>query len=109
TIRSILRPDKVKFLSLRNEVMPSSKWMPPAASGPVFTVSRPILSGAPCAIDGLGKAAAPAAAEAPATKRRRVVLIIKSSRGSAVLVQPECLNALRAGGIQSHRREEANP
>src|SRR5262249_13843712 len=80
--------------------------MPPAARGPVLTVSRPILSGAPCAIEGMGKAAAAAAA----TKRRRVVLmIIASSRGSAVLMQPECLNARRAVGIQSQRCEEANP
>src|SRR6516225_24620 len=84
--------------------------MPPAARGPVLTVSRPILSGAPCAIEGMGKAAAPAAAVAPATKRRRVVLmIIASSGGSAVLMQPECLNARRVVGIQSQRCEEANP
>ena len=29
--------------------MPCSIWMPPWASGPVLTVRRPILKGAPCA------------------------------------------------------------
>src|SRR5215471_11301078 len=73
--------------------------MPPAARGPVFTVSRPILSGTLCAIEGMGKTAAPAAAVAPATKRRRVVLmtVMASSRGSAVLMQPEFLDAGSCG------------
>jgi hypothetical protein len=68
------------------------------------------LSGALCAIEGTGKEAAPAAAVAPATKRRRVVLMVMaSSRVSAVLVQPEFLDAVRAAGIQSQCFEEANP
>src|SRR5262249_45218877 len=73
--------------------------MPPAARGPVFTVSRPILSGALCAIEGMGKKAAPAAAVAPATKRRRVVLmmVMASSRGSDVLMQPQFLDAGSCG------------
>jgi len=54
--------------------MPSSKWMPPAASGPVFTVSRPIFSGVLCATAGIGNAAALAAAAEPARNRRRLVL-----------------------------------
>src|SRR5262245_49577161 len=50
--------------------------MPPCASGPVFTVRRPSLNGAACAIAGAGKlnvaAAAPAAV--PAMNLRRVTL-----------------------------------
>ena len=40
--------------------MPSSACWPPAASGPVLTVSRPIFIGAFCAIAGIANVAAPA-------------------------------------------------
>src|SRR5438552_4106039 len=49
---STLRPPIVKFLSLRNVSVPCSIWMPPWASGPVFTVSRPSLNGVACARGG---------------------------------------------------------
>src|SRR5215813_13362536 len=48
-------------------------WMPPAASGPVLTVIRPILSGAFCATVGIGKAAAPAAAAVDCRNLRRLM------------------------------------
>ena len=53
--------------------MPSSACTPPAASGPVLTVSRPILIGADCAIDGIGNALAPEAAATPARNLRRLM------------------------------------
>src|SRR6478735_7264457 len=56
--------------------------MPPAARGPVFTVSRPIFTGAACAIDGIGNALAPDRAAAPATNLRRLIRrFMASSRG----------------------------
>src|SRR5690349_5527102 len=45
--------------------------MPPAASGPVLTVIRPILIGAFCATAGIGNAAAPAAAAVDCRNLRR--------------------------------------
>src|SRR5262245_41567938 len=56
--------------------MPCSIWMPPCASGPVLTVSRPSLNGAACAMAGIGKlnAAAAAPAAVPAMNLRRVTL-----------------------------------
>src|SRR5271156_5827617 len=56
--------------------MPCSIWRPPEASGPVLTVSRPILTGADCAIDGIGNAAADAAAAEPARNLRRLSLMV---------------------------------
>src|SRR5665213_3199986 len=47
--------------------------MPPAASGPVFTVSKPIFIGALCATAGIGKAPALDRAAAPATNLRRLI------------------------------------
>src|SRR6185369_10506043 len=56
--------------------------MPPAARGPVFTVSRPIFTGAACAIDGIGNALAPDRAAAPATNLRRLIRrLMASSQG----------------------------
>src|SRR5689334_19464427 len=56
--------------------------MPPAARGPVFTVSRPIFTGAACAIDGIGNALAPDRAAAPATNLRRLMRrFMASSQG----------------------------
>ena len=43
------RPASVLFFCLSNVAMPCSIWMPPWASGPVFTVRRPILNPAGCA------------------------------------------------------------
>src|SRR5436305_4426064 len=74
TTSSTLRLPKLLFFCFRNVCTPCSIWMPPCASGPVLTVSRPSLNGAPCAIAGIGKlnvaAAAPAAV--PAINARRV-------------------------------------
>src|SRR5215469_9038060 len=52
--------------------------MPPAARPPVFTVIRPILIGACCAIAGIGKLAAPAIAAVPAMKLRRLIFLVMS-------------------------------
>src|SRR5215468_6505588 len=52
--------------------MPCSIWMPPAASGPVFTVRSPILTGFGCAKAGAPARAAVAAV--PTRKFRRVNL-----------------------------------
>src|SRR5665213_93112 len=62
--------------------MPSSACWPPAASGPVFTVSRPIFIGAFCAIAGIANVAAPAAAAVPLKNLRRLRLsdIVSSPR-----------------------------
>src|SRR5450759_4526995 len=75
-MNSILRPLSVLFFSFRNVTTPCSIWIPPCASGPVLTVSRPSLNGAACAMAGVGNlnvaSAAPAAV--PAINLRRVTL-----------------------------------
>src|SRR5271169_303774 len=50
--------------------------MPPCASGPVFTVSRPSRNGSDCAMAGVGKrlSAAAAPAAVPANTARRLTL-----------------------------------
>src|SRR5438093_2625226 len=53
---------------------PCSIWIPPAASGPVFTVSRPMRTGFDWAIAGNGKDAATVAPAAPARNLRRSTL-----------------------------------
>src|SRR6266852_711645 len=72
---SILRPPNVLFFCLRKVAMPCSIWMPPWASGPVLTVSRPTLKGAPCAIAGMPTAAAAVPAAVPAKNFRRLSVI----------------------------------
>src|SRR5262249_15597348 len=74
-MNSILRPASVLFFCLRKTEMPCSIWMPPWASGPVLTVSRPILNGAPWAIAGMPMVAAAVPAAAPARNVRRLSLI----------------------------------
>src|SRR5262245_41341143 len=46
---STLRPESVLLRSLRNRLMPSSICFPPAASGPVRTVRKPMRRGSFCA------------------------------------------------------------
>src|SRR5512144_3215795 len=73
TTSSTLRPAIVLFRSLRNRSTPCSIWMPPAASGPVLTVRRPMRTGLLWARARVGRAAAPAAsAVLPARKERRL-------------------------------------
>src|SRR6185295_10015452 len=48
-ISSTLRPASVLLRSLRKSSMPCSICLPPAASGPVRTVRKPMRSGSPCA------------------------------------------------------------
>src|SRR6185503_8288318 len=72
TSSSTLRPASVLAFSLRKARIPCSIWMPPWASGPVFTVSRPILNGAACAMAGVGNRSV--AAAVPATVPARNVL-----------------------------------
>src|SRR5579863_2504743 len=75
-MKSTLRPPSVKFFSFRYVRTPCSIRMPPAASGPVLTVSRPSLNGFVCATAGAGKpanvAAAPAAALPSSPRRDRL-------------------------------------
>src|SRR5215468_11502182 len=70
--------------------MPCSIWMPPAASGPVFTVRSPILTGFGCAKAGAPARAAVAAV--PTRKFRRVNL------GAMVSSFGEPAESLRAAG-----------
>ena len=61
--------------------MPCSIWMPPCASGPVLTVSRPILNGAPCACTaGIFRLAAlaPVASMPLRTVLRLIVMAVHS-------------------------------
>src|SRR5581483_7186289 len=92
-IISALRSPSLLPRSLRKRVRPCSNWMPPCASGPVLTVSRPILIGGACAIAG-----APirlAAAAAPVTNSRRLSLhAIEASRAGGS--EPPLLLALGA-------------
>ena len=60
--------------SFRNKVVPCSIWMPPCASGPVLTVSRPIRIGFPWAIAGNGRLAAKPIPAAALSKVRRATL-----------------------------------
>src|ERR1051325_1478937 len=72
--------------------------MPPAASGPVFTVSNPIFTGLFCAIAGAGTSAA---AAAPARKVRRETLTAMG----VLLLECRCPSArdLERRGILVHR------
>src|SRR5215471_13056108 len=76
--------------------------MPPCASGPVFTVSRPSRNGSGCATTGAGKRASVAAAPAtlPANTVRRLTLRVF---GLAGIRRPPFIPHL-AG-----RRERASP
>src|SRR6185436_11808823 len=60
-------------------IVPCSIWMPPAASGPVFTVSRPILTGLPCAKAGSGSVVAAVTAAVPTRKDRRSIRVTMDS------------------------------
>src|SRR5437870_2708878 len=74
-------------------MVPCSIWIPPAASGPVLTVSRPMRTGLGCAIAGNGKDAVTAAPAAPARNPRRLTLtaisLLLFNRGSVALGQAE--------------------
>src|SRR5712671_3750470 len=72
---STLRPPRLLFFSFRKTAMPCSIWIPPWASGPVLTVSKPILNAAPCAIAGMPMAAAAVPAAVPARNLRRLKVI----------------------------------
>src|SRR3569623_365871 len=71
--------------------------MPPCASGPVFTVNRPSLNGAACAIAGVGnlKAAAATPAAVPAIIVRREIL-------RAIAVLPECPRGVLRTALLGH-------
>src|SRR5204862_4322920 len=75
--------------------------MPPAASGPVFTVSRPSLKGTGCATAGVGNrvnaAAVPAAVPARSVRRLNPRAIVSFSLR---------LSFLRAGASQSPAQDE---
>jgi peroxiredoxin len=69
----------------RKSLVPCSIRMPPCASGPVLTVSNPILIGLACAIAGSGRFATSAAAAVPPRSLRRSTLSVIAS--SAVHLQ----------------------
>src|SRR3569833_3215329 len=71
--------------------------MPPCASGPVFTVNRPSLNGAACALAGVGnlKAAAATPAAVPAIIVRREIL-------RAIAVLPECPRGVLRTALLGH-------
>src|SRR5664279_652870 len=70
---STLRPAILLSCSLSQVSTPCSIWIPPCASGPVLTVSRPSLNGAAWAMAGAGNlnvaSAAPAAVAAMNVRR----------------------------------------
>src|SRR4051812_38855191 len=70
TISWILRPASVLPRSARYICMARSMSMPPEASGPVFTVSRPMRTGSACAWATPGSVTLAAAAAAPFTNSR---------------------------------------
>src|SRR5437660_3151987 len=85
-------------------MVPCSIWIPPAASGPVLTVSRPMRTGLGCAIAGNGKDAVTATPAAPARNPRRSTLtaisLLLFSRGSIALGK-----AVRVDRSEEHTSE----
>ncbi len=75
-MKSTLRPAILLSCCFSQVSTPCSIWMPPCASGPVLTVSRPSLKGAACAMAGVGnlKVASAAPAAVAAINLRRVTL-----------------------------------
>src|SRR4029450_2854983 len=96
--------------SLRNRMVPCSIWSPPVASGPVFTVSRPMRTGLFCAIAGGGSGEARTAPGGPARNSRRPILVVAievSFRSRSVaLGQPEhVLRDVIEDHLLRHRRD----
>src|SRR5262249_33596795 len=98
---SILRPASVLFFCLSSVEMPCSIWMPPWASGPVLTVSRPILNGAPWAIAGMPMVAAAVPAAVAARNLRRLRRI--------GITHPSWFARRRAVSSPARRRREPTP
>src|SRR5262245_44347829 len=110
TTNSTLRPASMSFLSLTNRMVPCSIWIPPAASGPVFTVSRPMRTGLFCAMAGAGSVAASTAPVVRARNSRRPTLVVAidvSFRSRLVaLGQPEhVLGDVIEDHLLRHRRD----
>src|SRR5438034_11560515 len=66
-------------------MVPCSIWMPPWASGPVFTVKRPMRTGFACALAGLGRVAAAASAVPARNVRRSSLAVIGFPLGPSLL------------------------
>src|SRR5262249_47308651 len=109
---STFRPAMVLLRSLRNSWMPCSICLPPAASGPVRTVRKPIRIGSPWALASSGKTSATESSSA-----RNMGLLLWARQGSTLrigaeenalapfeLVEPrsheEAIAALRADGAR---------
>src|SRR6266581_6794106 len=109
TTRSILRPASMWFRSLRKRTVPCSIWIPPAASGPVFTVSRPMCTGLDWLIAGAGSAAAAIAPAVPARNSRRPILVaiaVSFASRSVALGKPEhVLRDMVEDHLLRHRRD----
>jgi hypothetical protein len=71
-INSTLRPAIMPLRSFRNSAAPSSCCLPPAASGPVSTVRKPIFSGSEVCASTLGDGKTPIAAPAFSSVRREI-------------------------------------
>src|SRR5882757_8835926 len=84
TTSSIFWLPNVLLFCFRKVAMPCSIWIPPCASGPVLTVSRPILNAEPCARTyGAFSDASPTPALASPcnTLRRCIVMAVLSLNG----------------------------
>ena len=83
--------------------MPCSIWMPPWASGPVFTVKSPILTGVSSAIAGIGRLAAKTApAERLSNVRRETLTTIAFSLFAVptAVVRPPATNVRSGGSVR---------
>src|SRR5262249_17666540 len=109
TTSSTLRPASMWFRSLRSRTVPCSIWMPPVASGPVFTVSRPMVTGLFWAMAGAGSVAASIAPVVPARNPRRPILVAigaSLAMKSVALGQPEhVLRDVVEDHLLRHRRD----
>src|SRR3954463_8704352 len=94
-ISSTLRPAMVLFRSLRNSWMPCSICLPPAASGPVRTVRKPMRIGSVCAAESVGKISA-----THSINIRNMGLLLWARKGSTLRIDAEenSRESIRIGG-----------
>src|SRR5205085_1663539 len=83
-ISSTLRPAMVLLRSLRKSWMPCSICLPPAASGPVRTVRKPMRIGSPCAWTSSGNPSA-----AHSNNVRNIFLLLCAGKGSTLRIGAE--------------------
>src|SRR5438067_6110301 len=83
-ISSALRPAIMLLRSLRKSWMPCSICLPPAASGPVRTVRKPMRIGSPCAWTSSGNPSA-----AHSNNVRNIFLLLCAGKGSTLRIGAE--------------------